>query len=1082
VPTYSLELELFSVLNASTSDFEIWTDGSQLGGGYTITSSGSSLSIGSISYGGSLPTSLEFRFDDGNGATIDQIEIRSVKINDRYVNTGNYLSTATLNDGASSNVNITNADFIFNNAAEPPGSEFTTGATQTFTAGADTFRSYLWATPEIFDALAGDDDLFLSQGNDKVAGGAGNDYIRGFGGDDLLSGGADDDIIGGDAGNDEIYGGTGNDRLRGGTGNDELHGGDGDDRLSGNAGNDTLTGGIGNDQLGGGAGNDILYGDAGNDILIGAAGADTLDGGAGNDLLYGGAGIDHIDGDDGDDRLIGDSGNDVINGGAGQDEIYGGADNDSLYGGAGQDEIYGGAGVDIIEGGAGIDNLYGGTGDDTIYGGDDRDQIIGGEGGDIIYGGEGDDQLSGDLAVYEYSNGLLVIEAENFTTNTTRGGHEWELFTDTNASADTAMYIDNNGANDNNTAEADVYSSSPELTYNVNFASTGTYYVWVRGRGPSGSDDSVHVGFNGVRQTDNGGITGFNGGSYQWGNTSTSGPVATFTVSAVGENTINLWMREDGVYADKILITDDPGYTPTGLGPAESGQNSSVGGDDTIYGGNGNDIIDGDIGNDLLNGEDGDDTIYGGAGQDIVNGGDGDDTIFSGSGNNTVSGGNDNDVITGGSGVNLLNGDAGDDVIYSNSVANSLTTILSTTPEARHIGDGWIVQTHTAVGTISWTPHADVADVYYLVVGGGGGGGGRHGGGGGGGGLVTNWGGTAYSVTTTPYTITVGDGGSFTQTSPTNQSIGQNGQNSVFDSVVALGGGGGGSYTANNTDTGGSGGGGGGVGPTTGGSGDGRAENRDGGLGAQTDSGGGTGYGNDGGTGAGPGATAGNTGGGGGGGAGTAGSIASGANGGNGGDGFVSDITGKNVYYAGGGGGGGQTSGGTGGLGGGGNGSNNTPTPGVDGLGGGGGGARSQTTSATGADGGSGTVILRYQLDSNGGVATLAGGAGNDTLNGGAGLDVFKFSHTGAANVDTINSFLAGADQLDLSDLLTGYDPMTDLITDFIQITDSGANSDLRVDTTGSGSFGATTVVATITGVTGLTDETALISDGTFII
>jgi hypothetical protein len=50
-----------------------------------------------------------------------------------------------------------------------------------------------------------------------------------------------------------------------------------------------------------------------------------------------------------------------------------------------------------------------------------------------------------------------------------------------------------------------------------------------------------------------------------------------------------------------------------------------------------------------------------------------------------------------------------------------------------------------------------------------------------------------------------------------------------------------------------------------------------------------------------------------------------------------------------------------------------------------------------------------------------------------------------------------------------------------VQITDSGADSELRVDTTGSGSFGAATVVATFTDINGLTDEAALATTGVLI-
>ena len=73
MPSYTLELELLSLLNASTSDFEIWAEGSQFGGGYSISSAGTTISV-VISYGGALPTSLEFRFDDAAPGSVDRVD------------------------------------------------------------------------------------------------------------------------------------------------------------------------------------------------------------------------------------------------------------------------------------------------------------------------------------------------------------------------------------------------------------------------------------------------------------------------------------------------------------------------------------------------------------------------------------------------------------------------------------------------------------------------------------------------------------------------------------------------------------------------------------------------------------------------------------------------------------------------------------------------------------------------------------------------------------------------------------------------------------------------------------------------
>lgn len=48
------------------------------------------------------------------------------------------------------------------------------------------------------------------------------------------------------------------------------------------------------------------------------------------------------------------------------------------------------------------------------------------------------------------------------------------------------------------------------------------------------------------------------------------GPVATVNVATTGVHVVDVWMREDGFIIDKLVITTDPSFAPTGLGPAES--------------------------------------------------------------------------------------------------------------------------------------------------------------------------------------------------------------------------------------------------------------------------------------------------------------------------------------------------------------------------------------------------------------------------------------------------------------------------------------------------------------------------------
>ena len=113
---------------------------------------------------------------------------------------------------------------------------------------------------------------------------------------------------------------------------------------------------------------------------------------------------------------------------------------------------------------------------------------------------------------------------------------------------------------------------------------------------------------------------------------------------------------------------------------------------------------------------------------------------------------------------------------------------------------------------------------------------------------------------------------------------------------------------------------------------------------------------------------------------------------------------------------------------------------------------------------------------------TLNGDGGADYLDGGAGADRFVFTSDSAfTGIDSIVGFSqADGDMLDLSDLLTAYDPVADAITDFVQITEFGSSSALAVDTNGGAD--AFVFIALLDNATGLTDEQALVDSGTLIV
>jgi Ca2+-binding RTX toxin-like protein len=164
---------------------------------------------------------------------------------------------------------------------------------------------------------SGPDSINGTSGNDTLLGLAGNDSLSGLDGDDSLDGGVDNDQLRGDGGNDSIVGGDGNDYITGGAGNDLINGGAGLDTadyffssataaisVTLVAGAGTVTGGDGVDTL---SGIENINGTGFNDSIVGDAGVNRLEGQAGNDTIRGG---------DGGDEIIGGQGNDLIDGGA----------------------------------------------------------------------------------------------------------------------------------------------------------------------------------------------------------------------------------------------------------------------------------------------------------------------------------------------------------------------------------------------------------------------------------------------------------------------------------------------------------------------------------------------------------------------------------------------------------------------------------------------------------------------------------------------------------------------------------------------------------------------------------------------
>ena len=168
---------------------------------------------------------------------------------------------------------------------------------------------------------------------------------------------------------------------------------------------------------------------------------------------------------------------------------------------------------------------------------------------------------------FQESAGQVVMEAENYDTKIARNGKDWVLETRLASFSGTGhMTALPNGTVVQKTGYT---TNSPELVYNVQFTTTGTYYLWVRGAG--GGDDTYHAGIDNTAPVSAANLGEF-GATWGWNSTfwdSTGRP--TLTVSSASVHTIHIWMRHDGFPIDKILLRTNSSTTaPSGAGPAES--------------------------------------------------------------------------------------------------------------------------------------------------------------------------------------------------------------------------------------------------------------------------------------------------------------------------------------------------------------------------------------------------------------------------------------------------------------------------------------------------------------------------------
>lgn len=184
-----------------------------------------------------------------------------------------------------------------------------------------------------------------------------------------------------------------------------------------------------------------------------------------------------------------------------------------------------------------------------------------------------DDVVLGDCEFMEVS-GQVVVEAEYYVAQQPGlGGFsdiQWLLagppYSGGSVGHGALQALPNDGDN------AGLTTDGPRLDFDIYIEDAGDYYIFVRGwpgTSSAGTNDSIHAGIDGTPFTLSGyGFSGWNDTSqFEW--LRWDSPVAL----SVGHHTINIWMREDGMVIDRLMMSTDGGaianYSPA-VGPALS--------------------------------------------------------------------------------------------------------------------------------------------------------------------------------------------------------------------------------------------------------------------------------------------------------------------------------------------------------------------------------------------------------------------------------------------------------------------------------------------------------------------------------
>jgi hypothetical protein len=113
-----------------------------------------------------------------------------------------------------------------------------------------------------------------------------------------------------------------------------------------------------------------------------------------------------------------------------------------------------------------------------------------------------------------------------------------------------------------------ITNQAPRLRYHVYFPAAGLYYFWIKGRAVDHTADSLYFGLDGLPSATVARVLAEPSFAWSCQEIYSALTPTILNITTSGWHEVDIWMCEDGVELDCLLLTDDDNYVP--VNPVES--------------------------------------------------------------------------------------------------------------------------------------------------------------------------------------------------------------------------------------------------------------------------------------------------------------------------------------------------------------------------------------------------------------------------------------------------------------------------------------------------------------------------------